>query len=201
MSSENSFKERYKSNDTPWDIGRPDSNLIQVVTKTPIAPCKALELGCGTGDNAIWLSRQGFDVTAVDSSEIAIERARRKALGAGIRCTFTVASILADKIQGPPFGFAFDRGFFHTLASGGERGRFAEILHRQLQDGGLWLSLIGNCDEKREGHGPPQRSAAEIVIAVEPCFEILSLAAGHFDSNAPVPPLAWICLSRKRASP
>jgi hypothetical protein len=52
----------YETGDTPWDIGKPDFNLIQAVTSTPIRSCKALELGCGTGDNAIWLSQQKFQV-------------------------------------------------------------------------------------------------------------------------------------------
>jgi 2-polyprenyl-3-methyl-5-hydroxy-6-metoxy-1,4-benzoquinol methylase len=79
MAEENRFKERYKTGDTPWDIGKPDSNLTQTVTTTPIKACKALEIGCGTGDNAIWLSQQNFDVVGIDASEIAIEKAKEKA--------------------------------------------------------------------------------------------------------------------------
>lgn len=52
---EERYKKRYKEGNTPWDIGRPDSNLIQTVTAMDIKPCKALDIGCGTGDNTIWL--------------------------------------------------------------------------------------------------------------------------------------------------
>ena len=69
MAEENRFKQRYKSGDTPWDIGKPDFNLIQTVAATPVKPCKALEIGCGTGDNAIWLSQQNFQVVGIDASE------------------------------------------------------------------------------------------------------------------------------------
>ena len=78
MAEEDRFKERYQAGDTPWDISKPDYNLIQTVTTTPIQPCKALEIGCGTGDNAIWLSQHNFDVLGIDASEIAIERLKRK---------------------------------------------------------------------------------------------------------------------------
>jgi SAM-dependent methyltransferase len=77
MTVEKRFKERYQAGDTPWDIGKPDFNLIQAVTSTAIRPCKALELGCGTGDNAIWLSQQNFQVLGIGTSEIAIEGFRQ----------------------------------------------------------------------------------------------------------------------------
>ena len=51
MSVEKRFKERYKTGDTPWDIGKPDFNLTETVAKKPIKSCKALDIGCGTGDN------------------------------------------------------------------------------------------------------------------------------------------------------
>jgi len=198
MAEEGRFTKRYQAGDTPWDIGSPDSNLIHAVTAVPIAPCKALDIGCGTGDNALWLSQQGFRVMGVDASEIAIEKAKAKALKANARCAFWVRDILKGHVEGAPFGFAFDRGFFHTLGSERERESFAEKANGLLEKDGLWLSLLGNADEQRKGPGPPQRTARDIVNAVEPYFEILSLASGAFGSNHPNPPRAWVCLMRKR---
>jgi SAM-dependent methyltransferase len=198
MSEENRFKQRYKSGDTPWDISKPDFNLIQIVAATPINPCKALEIGCGTGDNALWLAQQNFHVVGIDASEVAIEKANSKAGEANVKCNFIVADMITSRIEGAPFGFAFDRGCFHTLGSDQERRRFAEIVQGHLGTDGLWLSLLGNADEQRDGPGPPQRTARDIVNAVEPYFEILSLASGAFGSNRPHPPRAWVCLMRRR---
>ncbi len=198
MAEENRFKQRYKSGDTPWDIGKPDFNLIQTVTGMPINPCKVLEIGCGTGDNAIWLSRQNFHVVGIDASEVAIEKARSKAVEANVKCAFLVSDILTSRIEGAPFGFVFDRGCFHTMGSDKERKGFAENVNRHLEEDGLWLSLLGNADEQRDGPGPPQRTAREIVYAVEPDFEILSLVSGSLGSNRPKPPRAWVCLMRKK---
>jgi len=198
MAEENRFKERYQAGDTPWDIGKPDSNLIQNVTTMPIRPCKALEIGCGTGNNAIWLSQQNFHVLGIDTSEIAIEKAKEKASKANTKCAFMVSDILTRHVEGAPFGFAFDRGCFHTLSSDKERKKFAENVNGHLEKDGLWLSLLGNADEQRVGPGPPQRSARDIVNAVEPYFEILSLVSGSLGSNRPNPPKAWVCLMRKR---
>ena len=198
MAEENRFKRRYEAGDTPWDIGKPDLNLIQAVTATPIKPCRALEIGCGTGDNTMWLSQNNFDALGIDTSEVAIEKAKQKALKANAKCTFVVSDILSSRVEGGPFGFTFDRGCFHTVGSDEERKRFAKNVHSHLATDGLWLSLLGNADEQRDGPGPPQRTARDIVNAVEPYFEILSLVSGCFGSNRPNPPRAWVCLMRKR---
>jgi hypothetical protein len=74
---------------------------------------------------------------------------------------------------------------FHVFESDEERKRLAENVNRHLEKDSLWLSLVGNPDEQRNTPGPPQRSARDIVNAVEPYFEILSLVSGHFGSNRP----------------
>jgi len=193
------FRKSYEANETPpWDIGKPDFNLIQTVTRTPIQPCKVLEVGCGTGDNAIWLSQQGFDVVAVDAAPIAIERAKAKAENANVKCTFQVLDVFKSHVEGAPFQFEFDRGFFHIIDADEIRQSFAENLSGYLSDDGLWLSILGNADQVRRGPGPPQRTARAIVNAVEPYFEILSLVSGHFESKLSDPARAWICMMRKR---
>jgi SAM-dependent methyltransferase len=199
MPAERRFQERYASGDTPWDIGKPDINLIQTVTAIGLGPCKALDIGCGTGDNSIWLAQKNFQVTGVDISEIAIDKAReKKASQAKVKCTFWVIDFLTNKIAGAPFGFVFDRGCFHALSSDEERRNFAENVAAHLEKDGLWLSLVGSADEQRQGPGPPRRTARDIVNAVEPYLEILSLVSGYFGSNRPDPPKAWVCLMRKR---
>jgi SAM-dependent methyltransferase len=198
MSDQERWEERYRTGDTPWDIGRPDFNLIDMVTKRPIPACKALEIGCGAGSNAVWLAQQNFQVTATDVSELAIQKAGERASDAGVDCTFLVADFLNDKVSGAPFGFMFDRGCFHSFDSDEERKQLAENVDWHLEKDGLWLSLIGSTDGPPREVGPPQRSARDIVIAVEPYFEILSLDSSHFDADSSEPPRNWVCLMRKR---
>jgi SAM-dependent methyltransferase len=198
MTIEDRFRERYKSGDTPWDIGQPDFNLVEVVTGKPILSCKALDIGCGTGDNSIWLARNGFQVTGTDTSDIALEKAKGKASQAEVECDFMLADFLKNKIEGAPFGFAFDRGCLHAFSSENDRNKFAQNVAAHLGETGLWLTLVGNADEDRKGPGPPQRTARDIVLAVEPYFEVLSLISSHFGSNRPNPPRAWRCLMQKR---
>jgi SAM-dependent methyltransferase len=198
MTVEEQYIQRYKSGDIPWNVGRPDFNLIEVVTKRPVLSCRVLDIGCGTGDNSIWLAQNHFQVTATDTSDIAITKAKEKASKAGVECRFILVDFLKSKIKGAPFGFVFDRGCFHSFDSEDDRSIFARNVAAHLQRAGLWLLLVGSADEHRQGPGPPQRTAADIVLAAEPCFEILSLTSTHFESNRPNPPRAFRCLMQKR---
>ncbi len=198
MTVEEDYRARYQSGDFPWDVGRVDFNLIDVVTQKPIPSCKALDIGCGTGDNSIWLARNGFEVTGTDSSEIALAKAEEKASKACVRCVFRRIDFLKNAVEGAPFDFVFDRGCFHSFSSEKDRRRFAQNVAAHLSEAGLWLTLVGNADEPRRGPGPPQRTAGEIVSAVEAYFEILSLQSSIFESNRPNPPRAWRCLMQKR---
>ena len=198
MTVEERYKERYKSGDTPWDVGQPDFNLIEVVTKTPVLSCNVLDIGCGTGDNSIWLTQNRFQVVGTDTSDIAMAKAKEKAFKANVECEFMLVDFLNNKIKGAPFGFVFDRGCFHSFGSENDRRRFSKNVAMHLEEGGLWLTIVGNADEHRQGPGPPQRTAGEIVLAVEPDFEILSIQSSHFGSNRPNPPRAWRCLMQKR---
>jgi len=198
MTVEDRYRKRYKSGDTPWDVGQPDFNLIEVVTQKPIPSCKVLDIGCGTGDNSIWLARNHFQVIGTDTSDIALEKAKDKASRANVECNFMLVDFLRNKIEGSPFGFVFDRGCFHSFSSENNRRSFAKNVAAHLEEAGLWLTIVGNADEHRQGHGPPQRTAVDIVLAVEPYFEILFLQSSRFGSNHPNPPRAWRCLMQKR---
>ena len=192
------YRQRYKSEETPWDVGRPDFNLIEVVTQKPIRNCKALDVGCGTGDNSIWLAQNRFKVLGIDTSEIALSKAKEKAAEAEVKCEFIQTDFLENEIQGGPFGFIFDRGCLHSFNSENDRKEFAEKVAAHLEEAGLWLTIVGNADEHRQKPGPPQRSAGDIILAVEPYFEILLLQSSHFESNGPHPPRAWRCLMQRR---
>ena len=198
--SHTNFESRYVDGDLPWDTGRHDRNLEKTLMVRNIGPCAALEIGCGTGTNAIWLAQQGFQVTAVDIAPTAIEKARAKAEAGGVTVAFHTVDFLQQPVSGAPFGFVFDRGVFHGMESTEDRAAFAAAVAGHLQPEGLWLSFIGSTDGGRRDIGPPRRSAMDIVLAAEPLFEILVLAAGHFDSDQEAPPQNWACLMRKRTS-
>jgi len=116
MTMEDRFRERYKSGDTPWDIGKPDFNLLEVVTGRPISSCKSLDIGCGTGDNSIWLAQNGFQMTGTDTSDIALERAREKASKANVKCDFVLLIFLRAKLKVLLFvSHSTEAAFMHSV--------------------------------------------------------------------------------------
>ncbi len=76
-----SWNESYASGQVPWDTGQPEPLLVEFVTARGIAPARTLEIGAGTGTNAIWLAQRGFDVLGIDVSPLAVEQARAKIEG------------------------------------------------------------------------------------------------------------------------
>lgn len=146
MSEKSRWNERYQSGDIPWDTGDPSSELIRTVQEEGILPCRVLELGCGTGSNAIWLAQQGFDVTAVDISPLALEQARQKAASAGVSIRYLEADVLDAPLLGPPFPFFFDRGCYHVVRRI-DVDKFLFSLERLTQPGTIGLILTGNAKE------------------------------------------------------
>jgi ubiquinone/menaquinone biosynthesis C-methylase UbiE len=171
-----------------------------MVENWPVNPCKALEIGCGTGTDAIWLAKNGFDVTAVDAVEFPIKLATEKAEKENVSCNFLVVDFLRDEIRDSPFNFVFDRGYFHSYKTNKSRKQLARVVSKNLAQGGLWLSLLGSCDSPPRETGPPMQSAKNIVDAVEDFFEIKLLKSSVFGSENKVPANIWVGLFQKRNS-
>lgn len=183
----------------PWDTGVPDPMLIQVVESGVLPVGRALDVGCGTGTNAVWLAQHHYDVLGVDVAPLAIEQARRK-LSAGLNCRFACIDFLTGRTDGGPFEFVFDRGCFHVFDESADRSKFAAQVATVLAPGGVWLSLIGSTEGPPREMGPPRRSLLDVTTAIEPHLEILSVRSNEF-RDAPEPAKAWICLSRRREVP
>lgn len=193
------WNEHYLRGELPWDTDEPDPHLTELVRAGIVGPGRALEIGSGTGTNAVWLAGEGFEVVGVDIAERAVEMARARA-GRAPRVSFLHADFLADEAVQGPFDFVFDRGAFHVFDEAEERARFAARVASLLRPDGLWLSVIGSTEGPAREQGPPRRSALDIVTAIEPVLEIVSLRSSEFHGDDRAP-RAWACLSRRRTMP
>ena len=190
-----SWNESYASGQLPWDTGQPEPLLVEFVSSSAITPGSALEIGAGTGTNAIWMAERGFDVLAVDVAPLAVQAAEAKVEGRALRCRFAVSDFLVASTPGGPFQFVFDRGCFHVFDEPEQRTHFAANVAAVLAPGGLWLSLVCSTEGPPRDVGPPRRSACEVTMAIEPVLEIVELRSVEFrDAQA----RAWFCLSRQR---
>jgi SAM-dependent methyltransferase len=198
MADSKRLEERYQAGDIPWELGRVDANLVNILYKRNIKSGRVLDVGCGIGTCTIWLAENGYEAAGIDVSGTAIRQAKENALKKGVSVSFHALDFLKKTVKEKPFDFLFDRGCFHSFDSDEDRLHFAENAAFHLKEKGLWFCIAGSSDDEREGKGPPKRSAAEIVTVVEPFFEIQFIAAGLMDSNRKPVPKAWICLMRKR---
>ena len=100
----------------PWNIETPPNVLVELVNSGKVKPCKTIDLGCGTGNYAIYLASAGFDVTGIDISPTAIKIAKENAKKKGIKCNFLVANVLGklNEVK-KKFDFAYDWELLHHI--------------------------------------------------------------------------------------
>jgi SAM-dependent methyltransferase len=191
------WNENYRTGTLPWDTGRASSELDRVVREHGIHPCRALELGCGTGTNSVWLAQQGFEVTGVDVAPLAVEQADSRAHAAGVQARFLVADVLDLPDLGGPFGFFFDRGCYHAIRRTAPHD-YAPAVARQLAPAARGLILAGNAREPHEP-GPPVVTEEQLREELGQSFNILDLREFRFDEapGVPVRFLGWSCLVEK----
>jgi methyl halide transferase len=198
MSDVTHWEQKYREGDSPWDTGLPSSELIRVVAEEPIRPCRAIDLGCGTGTNAVWLAQGGFKVTAVDLSPLAIARAKQRAAEAGVSVRLLAADLhnpLDD--LGGPFDFFFDRGCYHVVRRV-SAGQYVKTLLRISRPGSVGLVLAGNARETHS-RGPPVVTEEEIRTELGQAFMIAWLREFRFDQSpgSDIQPLGWSCFLKR----
>jgi len=172
----------------PWNIEEPPAALVRLVEGGQVFPCRTIDFGCGAGNYAVWLARQGFEVTGIDISPSAIDLARKNAARQGVGCTFIVADVLKDlrEVEGP-FDFGFDWELLHHIFPD-DRPRYMANVARLLRPGGKYLSVCFHEDDPQFGGSGKYRttpigtvlyfsSEEELRDLTSPYFRILDLRA------------------------
>ena len=108
----------------PWEVG-PRQELMEVVEDGRLPPGRAIDLGCGTGANAIFLAQHGFEVTGIDFSPTAIRKAREAAASAGGSVDFEVGDLTALPPGLGVFDVLVDFSTLDDLSSA-QRDRYVE---------------------------------------------------------------------------
>jgi SAM-dependent methyltransferase len=190
------WDEVYRLGTPPWDTGRPSPELVRLVEQGLVGPRPTLEIGCGTGANAVYLSRKRFDITAIDSSALAVERARLRCEQAGGLVRFVLADIFDFAKKAGRFEFVFDVGFYHFIRQT-DLERFLDTLWWVTQPGSHYLTIAGAPGETAEG-GPPQVTEEEIRAELGRLFEIIDLRPCRLESSQRQEGYpGWACLMRR----
>ena len=94
------WDQRYAVSDELWS-GQP--NAVLVSDTRGLRPGRALDVGCGEGADALWLAEQGWEVTALDVSQVALDRAARQAGQRSVRVNWLHSGLVEAQL--PPASF------------------------------------------------------------------------------------------------
>lgn len=166
----------------PWNMETPPELLVELVNSGKVQPCRAIDMGCGAGNYAIYLAEGGFEVTGVDFSPTAINIARENADEKGVKCNFLVADVLdgLDEFN-QTWDFAFEWGLLHHIFPE-QRPKYVENVHRILNPKGKYLSLcFSEKDTSFEGAGKYRKTPLGSVLYFSDEDELRELFEPHFE--------------------
>jgi len=142
----------------PWDTKAPKENVI-AWQDAGLVHGDVLDIGCGLGDNAIYLAQHGHRVTGLDISPTALITAERRSVEAHVDVRFAVAD--ATRLDGydESFDTIVDSGCYHCLDDAG-RADYAAAVHRAARPGATLL-LSAFSDVNAEGREWPRPMVSE----------------------------------------
>jgi 2-polyprenyl-3-methyl-5-hydroxy-6-metoxy-1,4-benzoquinol methylase len=176
------FTAAYAAARQPWDIGRPQAAFVAAAENI----CgRVLDIGCGTGDLAIWLAEQGRTVTGVDFLAVPLARAREKAAARGVQANLLQMDAREVGTLPERFDAVTDCGLFHTFDDVG-RAAYVQALTALLEPGGR-LFLLCFADAEPGTHGPRRVSQQEIRAAFAAGWVIESIEPARFEVVPGIP--------------
>jgi len=184
------FNESYKGT-PPWDVGHPQAEFVKLADQGDIRG-RVLDVGCGTGENALFFTGLGLEVCGLDAAPLAIEKAKRKASERGPKTTFVLGDALHLEKLKQKFDTITDSGLFHVFPDD-ERAIFVRSLRSAIKDGGTYYMLCFS-DKEPAGWGGPRRvSKEEIRAAFSDGWKVDWIREARFESAFhEIGGLAWL---------
>lgn len=174
------FNESYRGV-PPWDIGHPQAEFVALADEGKVRG-RVLDIGCGTGENALFFAGRGLEVFGVDAAPLAIEKAKAKAAERGSSATFVTGDALHLERLNKKFDTVMDSGLFHVFTDE-ERIIFVKSLRSVVNTDGTYFMLCFS-DKEPAGWGGPRRvSEKEIRETFKKGWEIDWIREARFESN------------------
>jgi len=138
------YRLAYRSGTPRWDSTEPRPELTELAKGR--APGRALDLGCGTGSDVLYLASLGWDATGVDFAPRAIATARSRAAASGSPAGFTVGDVtrLREAGVGGQFDLVIDIGCYHAIPARLRDSYAAEVAALTVPGADLYLAGIAD---------------------------------------------------------
>ena len=138
-----------------------------------------MDVGCGTGENSLFLAQNGFTVTGLDITPAAIRIAESKASQRKIKVNFHVGNALSLNFKDRQFDNVIDSGLFHTFTDD-ERPVYVGEIRRVLTIGGGYFMMCFSDKEPTNWGGPRRVSKREILESFSGTFKINYVREARF---------------------
>ena len=161
----------------PWDIPGPQPAVVSLKEAGAIEG-SVLDVGCGTGENALFLASRGHEVWGLDFVPVAIEQAQAKARERGLGVHFRVGDARKLDQLGRTFDTVLDCGLFHTFADE-ERPLYVSGLGTIVRPGGR-VHILCFSDQEPPGQGPRRITQQEIRDAFREGWEVVAIQETRF---------------------
>jgi len=166
----------------PWNIQSPPKLLVELIESNKIAPCSAVDLGCGTGNYAIWLAKKGFRVTGIDFSEKAIELASNKAAQENVDCHFMTGDLIDRDFKiSTEFEFAYDWELLHHIFPENRNDYIQNVANILKKDAPYFSVGFSEKDPDFGGKGKYRKTPMETTLYFSSEKEIEDLLIDHFE--------------------
>jgi SAM-dependent methyltransferase len=155
------WNRRYAGSDLLWTA---QANRFLVAEAVGLPPGRALDVACGEGRNAVWLAEQGWQVTGVDFSDVALAKARLLAEARGVEAH--AEWVHADLLAYRPVPDSLDLviAFYLQLAESDRRAALRNAAEG-LAPGGTFLLVAHDSSNREHGYGGPQHPAVLYTAA------------------------------------
>jgi len=172
------FPNSNDSSSMPWDTNRHDINLETGLKFLNLEQGEVLELGCGVGNDASYLSNLGFNVDAIDINPYFINKAKKKNLNVNFICGNVFENLPQKK-----YDLIYDRGFLHNVPHVYYSNIF-NLLKSRLNDKGYLILITGHpAPEKDLTPIPTPTPYYEIILGFKDLFNIKMIKEINFELN------------------
>lgn len=188
----------YEGEAPPWVIGHPQPAVVSLVARGALKG-KVLDVGSGTGHNAVYVASHGAAVTGVEYVPRAVEMARALAASQKVSAVFTVGDALSLSGLDTDFDVAYDTGVFHIF-SDEDRLRYRDAVAARLVSGAA-LYIVCFSELEPPWGGPRRVTQSELREALSGPFEWVTAEASLYENRMGVEggaSRAWLATLRKK---